>query len=86
MKKILITSLIAFVLSVNVNADTDGVKDLSKIKSGQVKDCFEKVNRATFKFNQALDGVIFEPLAKAYRILPFPVRTGTSNVLDNISN
>ena len=86
MKKILITSLIVFVLSVNVNADTDGVKDLSKKKSVQVKDCFEKVNRATFKFNQALDGVIFEPLAKAYRILPSPVRAGTSNALDNISN
>ena len=86
MKKILILSLIAFMLSVNVNADTDGEKDLSKKKQGQVKDCFEKVNRATFKFNQALDGVIFEPLAKAYRVLPSPVRAGTSNALDNLSN
>ena len=73
-------------LSVNVNADTDGVKDLSKKRPDEVKDCFEKVNRATFKFNQALDGVIFEPLAKAYRVLPSPVRAGTSNAMDNISN
>ena len=34
----------------------------------------------------ALDGVIFEPVAKAYRVLPSPVRTGISNSLDNISN
>ena len=86
MKKILITSLIAFMLSVNVNADTDGIKDLSKKKPSKVTDCFEKVNRATFIFNQALDGVIFEPLAKAYRVLPSPVRAGTSNAIDNISN
>ena len=26
-----------------------------------VKDCFEKVNRVTFAFNQGLDKAIFEP-------------------------
>ena len=36
--------------------------------------------------NQGLDGVIFEPIAKVYRSLPSPVRSGTSNVLDNLSN
>jgi phospholipid-binding lipoprotein MlaA len=30
--------------------------------------------------------VIFEPVAKAYRVLPSPVRMGTSNALDNLSN
>ena len=55
-----------------------------KKNSGEVKDCFEGVNRATFKFNQVLDGVIFEPVAKAYRILPSPVRAGTGNALDNL--
>ena len=43
------------------------------------------VNRATFKFNQVLDNIIFEPVAKAYRVLPSPVRTGTGNALDNLS-
>ena len=52
----------------------------------QVKDCFEKVNRATFSFNQALDRSIFEPVAKGYRKLPSPVRKGTGNVLSNLSN
>jgi phospholipid-binding lipoprotein MlaA len=85
MKKILITSLISLMLATNVSADTDGENSLSKKNSGEVKDCFESVNRATFKFNQVLDGVIFEPVAKAYRVLPSPVRSGTSNVLDNLS-
>jgi len=85
MKKFLIISLISLMLVNNVSADTDGENNISKKNSGEVKDCFESVNRATFKFNQALDGVVFEPLAKAYRVLPSPVRAGTSNALDNIS-
>ena len=86
MKKFLITSLISLMLVSSASADTDGENSLSKKNTGQVKDCFENVNRATFKFNQVLDGVIFKPLAKAYRVLPSPVRAGTSNALDNLSN
>ena len=52
----------------------------------QVKDCFEKINRATFAFNMALDKVLFRPVASGYRKLPSPVRTGTSNALNNLSN
>ena len=85
MKKFLLTSLTSLMLVTNVSADTDGENNMSKKNSGEVKDCFESVNRATFKFNQVLDGVVFEPLAKAYRVLPSPVRTGTSNALDNLS-
>ena len=73
-------------LATNVSAGTDGENKLSKKNSGEVKDCFEGVNRATFKFNQVLDNVIFEPVAKAYRILPSPVRAGTGNALNNLSN
>ena len=85
MKKILIISLLSLMLATNANADTDGENSLSK-KPVDVKDCFEKINRATFKFNMALDDVIFEPVSRAYRTLPSPIRMGTSNVLDNISN
>ena len=85
MKKILITSIISLMLATNVSADTDGENKLYKKNSGEVNDCFESVNRATFKFNQVLDGVVFEPVAKAYRVLPSPVRAGTSNALDNLS-
>ena len=85
MKKFILASLISLMLVTNASADTDGENNMSNKNSGEVKDCFESVNRATFKFNQVLDGVIFEPLAKAYRVLPSPVRTGTSNALDNLS-
>ena len=86
MKKIIITSLISLMLATNVSADTDGENNLSKKNSGEVKDCFESVNRATFALNQGLDNLIFEPVAKAYRFLPSPVRSGTSNALENLSS
>ena len=86
MKKILIACFISLVLAFNVSADTDGEKTLSKKNPGQVKDCFEKINRATFAFNQGLDKAIFKPVAKVYRVLPSPVRSGTSNVLVNLSS
>jgi phospholipid-binding lipoprotein MlaA len=86
MKKILITSLISIMLASNASAGTDGENNLSKKNSEQTKDCFEKINRVTFKLNQSLDGMIFEPAAKAYRVLPSPVRVGTGNALNNLSN
>ena len=52
----------------------------------EVKDCFEKINRATFAFNMALDKVLFRPVATGYRKLPSPIRNGTSNALNNLSN
>ncbi len=73
-------------LVTNVSAGTDGENNLSKKSPGQVKDCFERLNRTTFKLNQVLDAAIIEPIAKAYRVLPPPIRTGTSNALDNVSN
>ena len=51
-----------------------------------VKDCFETVNRGIFAFNQGLDKALFKPLAKGYRKLPQPIRSGTSNALNNLSN
>jgi len=86
MKKFLITILLTIVFTFNVSAGTDGENSLSKKNVGEVEDCFEGINRATFKFNQTLDAAVFEPLAKAYRFLPSPIRSGTSNVLDNLSN
>jgi phospholipid-binding lipoprotein MlaA len=85
MKKVIIISIISLMLATNISADTDGENNLSKKNSGETRDCFEGVNRATFKLNQFLDGVIFEPVAKAYRIMPSPVRVGASNALDNLS-
>ena len=86
MKKILITSIVSLMLFSAASSDTDGQNSLSKKNAGEVKDCFESLNRATFSLNQGLDRVIFEPVAKAYRVLPSPLRNGTSNALDNLSN
>ena len=80
--KVLILSLFIATSSL---AGSDGKNELSKNTNGEVKDCFETVNRGIFAFNQAVDGLIFEPLAKGYLHLPSPVRTGTSNFVGNIS-
>ena len=85
MNKIIIASLISILLSANVSAGTDGENNISK-KAKPVKDCFEPLNRATFALNEGLDNIIFEPVAKAYRVLPSPVRVGTGNALDNLSS
>ena len=83
--KIIKIFLIAIFLTSNAIAGSDGELELSK-KNKPTKDCFEKVNRASFALNQGLDKVIFKPVAKGYRTLPSPLRTGTSNVVENLSN
>ena len=86
MKKTIILSLISLMLASGANADSDGENSLSKKNPSNVKDCFEGLNRATFSLNKGLDKVIFKPVAKGYRSLPSPIRTGTSNVLVNVSS
>jgi len=71
----------------NAIAASDGQLEISSKKNSQdIKDCFEIVNRGIFAFNQGLDKVVFKPLAKGYRKLPQPVRSGTSNALNNLGN
>jgi phospholipid-binding lipoprotein MlaA len=85
MKKILKLSLLILLISTSAFAGSDGENELSQ-KNKPIKDCFEPLNRATFALNQGLDKVIFKPVAKVYRVLPSPVRAGTSNALDNLSS
>ena len=84
MNKLLKLSLLVLMISTSAFAGSDGEKELTK-KNKPIKDCFEPLNRATFALNQGLDKIIFRPVAKAYRVLPSPVRAGTSNALDNLS-
>ena len=86
MNKVLLTFLLTIFLAFNATAGSDGEINLSKNNPEKVKDCFEGLNRATFALNQGLDKVILKPVAKAYRTLPSPIRTGTSNVLVNLSS
>ena len=61
---------ICFVVSANAEAENE---------------CFEKVSRGIFKFNQGFDNIILEPVAKAYNKLPEPIKNGTGNFTSNIA-
>ena len=92
MKKIttiFIISILSLLVTLRVFAGSDGTLEInnkSKEHSSDVKDCFETVNRGIFAFNQGLDKIFFKPVAKGYRYLPKPIRSGTSNALNNLSN
>ena len=85
-RKLVYISFFIFLLQVNYsNAGTEGSEELSSNSSDTTAgECFEGFSRAMFKFNYALDGAIFEPVAKGYRTLPVGLRKGTSNVVDNL--
>ena len=86
MRKITLIFFMSIFFSFAANAGSDGENVLSKNKPESVKDCFETVNRGIFSFNQFLDGVIFEPVARGYRYIPSPIRRGTGNAVGNLSN
>ena len=85
-KKFLVVVITTLTLTLNVSAGSDGNLLLKKNNPADVKDCFEGLNRATFAFNQTLDGIVFQPVASVYKKLPSPIKTGVSNSLDNLSN
>ena len=85
-RKFLIIIFTTLALTINVSAGSDGELILKKNEPSEVKDCFEKINRVTFALNQALDKVIFKPVASVYRKLPSPAKKGVSNSLENISH
>ena len=64
--------MLNILLVVSANAETEN-------------ECFEKVSRGIFKFNQGFDNIILEPVAKVYNKLPEPVRNGTGNFTSNIA-
>ena len=86
LRKLTITIISIFLLAFNANAGSDGDLVLKKDQPKEIKDCFEKLNRATFKFNQGLDKVIIKPIAKGYRNLPSGIQKGTKNAATNLSN
>jgi phospholipid-binding lipoprotein MlaA len=50
------------------------------------RDPFERFNRSSFAFNDALDRAMLKPAAKAYKkVTPRIVRTGVSNALSNLN-
>tara|TARA_B100001121_G_scaffold262606_1_gene243029 strand:- start:653 stop:1453 length:801 start_codon:yes stop_codon:yes gene_type:complete len=86
LKKLSIIIISIFLFSLNANAGSDGELTINKkSQTKEIKDCFEKLNRATFAFNQGLDKALIKPLAEGYRNLPDPVQRGTSNAVKNLS-
>jgi len=85
MKKLLTIILtLLILLQTNSFAGVDN-DELKKSNGNTEAECFEKLSRATFAFNMTLDRIIFEPIAKGYRVLPSPIRKGTENVIKNLS-
>jgi phospholipid-binding lipoprotein MlaA len=71
-KKKLILALTSIVLlSTSLKAETE-------------KECFEKVSRSVFKFNEGFDKVVLKPLATGFNKLPEPIKNGTGNFTSNI--
>ena len=86
LKKLVIILMSVFLFASNANAGSDNELELSKTQPKEIKDCFEKLNRATFSFNQGLDRAIIKPIAEGYRKLPDPIQKGTNNAVKNLSN
>ena len=50
-------------------------------------DPLEPMNRAVYKFNDALDSAVVKPVAKGYQaVVPSPIRTGVSNFFSNLGD
>ncbi len=86
LRKIVIILITTLTLNLNVSAETNEKTILKKNDPSGIEDCSEGFNRASFALNQGLDKVVFKPVAKLYKSLPSPIKSGTSNVLDNLSN
>ena len=89
LKKILIflcliysTNLISAETSDNVTTDPRDYD--AETLEDEIYDPIEPLNRAIFSFNNSVDKIVLEPVAKGYRKLPSPVKSGISNFLGNL--
>ena len=86
LRKLILITFSVILLTFSANAGSDGELTSNKNKPEEIKDCFEKLNRATFSFNSSLDKSIIKPVAKGYRKLPDSIQKGTGNAIRNLSN
>jgi len=56
----------------------------TSLRAETEKECFEKVSRGIFKFNEGFDKAILKPLATGFNKLPEPIKNGTGNFTSNI--
>ena len=66
MRKLILITVTIFLLAFSANAGSNGELKLEQNKQAEIKDCFEKLNRATFSFNQSLDKTIIKIEKKTY--------------------
>ena len=87
-RKLIYISIFALLLhNSTVIAGMTGSEELKKSNSqnqNTANECFEGFSRVMFKFNYALDGAVFKPVAQGYRALPVVIRKGTGNAIDNL--
>ena len=86
LKKFVIIVFTTLTLTLNISVASDKELLLKKNQPSEIEDCSEGFNRASFALNQTLDKIAFKPVATLYRSLPSPIKSGTSNALDNLSN
>jgi phospholipid-binding lipoprotein MlaA len=79
------TSSKAVPTSAKTNASSDDPgDDYGTVKT--ISDPIQPLNRGTFWVNHQIYHYVFHPLNKVYKtVLPTPVRTGVSNVFDNVN-
>ena len=84
----IILSLVLFNYSVLSDESDKVTTSSSDFETGnfedEIYDPLEGFNRAIFKFNNAADQIILEPVARGYRKLPSPMQNGISNLLSNL--
>jgi len=66
-------------------AGTTGSEELKDTSSQSTTgECFEGFSRAMFELNHDLDKILFKPIAMGYRVIPYPIRKGMGNAVDNL--
>ncbi len=59
----------------------------ASFRTAATGDPIEPINRGIYSFNNTFDHYLFKPIAKGYdAILPGPIKTGVSNVFQNMSD
>lgn len=72
--------------SMQGQASDDLFDDLYADDEVETADPLESVNRGVFWFNDKLYVYLLKPVAKGFRIVPQPVRTGVANMFDNLKS
>lgn len=61
--------------------------EIAPASGGEISDPLESSNRRIFKFNNAVDDVVINPVVKGYRtVVPRPARKGVRNFLRNLKS